>query len=151
MTATKPAMQMSELLVFARPLVIGFVGAEVWRVAFCLGANFATTWSSALWVKAGGIVIGALLCLIYAFKRGAHLTAARMGRSVRLDLLLAIGIGIWVLLRTRASLASRFMDGEHAFRSRRRCFCEIRSMIALVWRFNPKRTYALTGAISGTL
>jgi KaiC/GvpD/RAD55 family RecA-like ATPase len=109
MTATKPAMQMSELLVFARPLVIGFVGAEVWRVAFCLGANFATTWSSALWVKAGGIVIGALLCLIYAFKRGAHLTAARMGRSVRLDLLLAIGIGIWV-----NELASSWLVNAHS-------------------------------------
>jgi len=96
MTVTKPAMKMPELLVFARPFAVGFVGAEVWRAAFCLGANFATTLSSAaLWVKAGGILVGALLCLTYAYKRGAHFTAARMGRSLRLDLLVAFGIGIW--------------------------------------------------------
>jgi hypothetical protein len=97
MTATKPAMKMPELLVFARPLFTGFVGAEVWRVAFYLGANFAPTlFDVALWVKMCGILIGALLCMTYALKRGAHVTAARMGRSLRLDLLVAIGIGIWI-------------------------------------------------------
>lgn len=96
MTATKPAMKMPELLVFARSLATGFVGAEVWRVAFYLGANFALTLSDiALWTKAGGILVGVLLCLTYAIKRGAHFAAARMGRSLRIDLLIAVGIGIW--------------------------------------------------------
>lgn len=95
MTA-KPAMKMPELPVFARWLATGFVGAEVWRAAFYLGANFAPTLSNvALWGKAGGILAVLLLCLAYAFKRGAYDTAARMGRSFRLDLLIAIGIGIW--------------------------------------------------------
>ena len=84
MTATKPAMKMPELLIFVRLLVTGFVGAEVWRVAFYLGANFAPTLSDvALWVKICGILIGALLCLTYAFKREAHVAALRMGRSIR--------------------------------------------------------------------
>ncbi|WER45518.1 KAP family NTPase [Cupriavidus sp. WKF15] len=96
MTATKPAMKMPELLVFAKSLAFGFVGAEVWRTAFYLGANFAQTLSDVpLWAKAGGVLAGLLLCLIYSVERGAHAAAARMGRSLRLDLLIAIGIGIW--------------------------------------------------------
>ncbi len=96
MTAAKPAMKMPELLVFARPLIIGFVGAEVWRISFCLGANFTNALSAvSFWWKAAGILIGVLLCLTYAFKRGAHDTAAKMGRSLRVDLLVAVGIGIW--------------------------------------------------------
>lgn len=110
MTATKPAMKMPELLVFVRLLATGFVGAEVWRVAFYLGANFAPTLSDiAPWAKTGGILTGALLCLTYAFKRGAHVAAARMGRSLRLDLLVAIGIGIWI-----NELASPWLVKVHA-------------------------------------
>ena len=96
MTATKPAMKMPELPVFARSLATGFIGAEVWRATFYLGANFAPTLSDvALWAQAGGILAGLLLCLAYIVKRGAHVVAARVGRSFRLDLLVAIGVGIW--------------------------------------------------------
>lgn len=110
MTATKPAMKMPELLVFARLFATGFVGAEVGRTAFYLGANFAPTLSDvALWVRTGGILVGALLCLTYAFKRGAHVAAARMGRSLRLDLLVAVGIGIWI-----NELASPWLAKAHA-------------------------------------
>lgn len=110
MMATKPAMKMPELPVFARSLATGFVGAEVWRATFYLGANFAQTLSeAALWVKTGGILGGLLLCLTYAFKRGAHVAAARMGRSFRLDLLVAIGVGIWT-----NELASPWLAKAHA-------------------------------------
>lgn len=96
MTATRPAMKMPELLVFARSLATGFVGAEVWRGSFYLGANFASKLSDvALWTQIVGMLLGALLCLTYAAKRGAHVAAARIGRSLRIDLLFAIGIGIW--------------------------------------------------------
>jgi hypothetical protein len=110
MTATKPAMKMPELPVFARSLATGFVGAEVWRAAFYLGANFAPTLSDvALWAKAGGILAGLLLCLTYAVKRSAHVAATRMGRSFRLDLLVVIGIGIWT-----NELASPWLATPHA-------------------------------------
>ncbi|ABE44001.1 KAP family NTPase [Polaromonas sp. JS666] len=110
MTVTKQAMKMPELLVFARALTIGFVSAEVWRATFYLGANFAQTLSDvALWAKAGGVLVGLLLCLIYSVKRGAHGAAARMGRSLRLDLLVAIGIGIWT-----NELASPWLARAHA-------------------------------------
>jgi hypothetical protein len=110
MAAAKPALKMPELLVFAKALAIGFVFAEVWRDAFYVGATFATRLPNvALWIKGGGVLAGLLLCLIYAFKRGAHSVAARIGRSLRFDLLAAIGIGMWA-----NELASPWMGKAHA-------------------------------------
>lgn len=110
MTATKSAMKMPELLLFARSLAIGFVGAEVWQTTFILGANLAQTLSDVdLCAKASGILIGILLCLIYAVKRNAHVAAARMGRSLRIDLLFAVGIGIWT-----NALVSPWLANAHA-------------------------------------
>jgi hypothetical protein len=106
MTATKPTMKMPELPVFAKSLAIGFVGAEIWRIAFYLGTNFSLTLSDIpLWAKAVGALIGLLLCLIYSVSRGAHGTAARMVRSLRFDLLIAIGVGIWTNKLTSPWLA----------------------------------------------
>ncbi|UCV29935.1 KAP family NTPase [Ferribacterium limneticum] len=110
MTASKPVMKMPELLVFARLLATGFVGAEVWCVAFILGANFAPTLSDiSLWAQIVGMLIGTLICLTYAAKRGALFAAARMVSSFRIDLLIAIGIGIW-----SNELASPWLDKVHA-------------------------------------
>jgi hypothetical protein len=110
MAATKPAMKMPELPVFAKSLVTGFIGAEVWRATFYIGANFAQTLSeTALWAKTVGILTGLLLCLTYAVNRGAHVAAARMGRSFRFDLLVAIGVGIWT-----NELASPWLAKAHA-------------------------------------
>lgn len=96
MTADKPTMNMPELLIFIKSLATGFIGAEVCRVAFYLGANFAYALSDVpLLATVGGMLTALLLCLIYAVKRGAHSAAARIVRSLRLDLLIAIGIGIW--------------------------------------------------------
>ena len=110
MSATEPTMKMPELLVYARLLVTGFIGAEIWRATFHLGESFGKSLADvALWVTVSVIIVGLLLCLIYAFKRGAHVSAARMGRSLRLDLLVAIGIGIWI-----NELTSPWLDKAHA-------------------------------------
>ena len=110
MTTNKSMMKMPELLVFATSLATGFIGAEVWRASFYLGANFAHTLADvSLWAKVGGIVFGLLVCLTYSVQRGAHNVAARMGRSFRLDLLVAIGIGIWT-----NELASPWLIKAHA-------------------------------------
>ena len=110
MTTTKPVMKMPELLVFVNSFVIGFLGAEVWRVTFYLGANFAQRLADvALWAKASGLLVGLLLCLIYSVQRGAYGAAARMARSLRLDLLVATGIGIWT-----NELASPWLAKAHA-------------------------------------
>lgn len=114
MTASKPAIKMPELLIFARSLAIGFVGAEVWRATFYLGASFAQVLNDlALSVKVIGILAGLVLCLTYAVNRGAHVAAVRMGRSFRLDLLIATGVGVWTnelalpwLLKVHAALKS---------------------------------------------
>lgn len=96
MNVTKPAMKMPELLVFARLFVVGFVGAETCRATFYLGASFAQELNDvALWAKVVGILAGLVLCLTYAVKRGAFVVAARMGRSFRVDLLMAMGVGVW--------------------------------------------------------
>ena len=106
MATAKPEMKMPELLVFAKPLAIGFIGAEVWRAALYLGKNFAPILQDAgLWIQISGIIAGVLLCLTYAYKRGAHVAAARMVRSFRIDLLLALGIGIWANELTSPLLA----------------------------------------------
>lgn len=94
--ANKSTMKMPELLVFARLFVVGFVGAEVCRATFYLAAGFAQELNDfALWAKVVGVIAGLFLCLTYAVKRGAFVAAARMGRSLRLDLLMAIGVGVW--------------------------------------------------------
>lgn len=112
MPASKPSMKMPELLVFVRLLATGFLGAEVLRAAFYLGENFDPIWSDApLWAKIGVTLFGALLCLTYAFKRGAFDAAVRVGRSFRLDLLVAIGIGIWI---NELASASHWLARAHA-------------------------------------
>jgi len=98
MIPTKPTMKMPELLVFVKVLATGFLCAEIWRAAFSIGANFASSawWPGvALLVKSGVLLAGALLCLAYALTRGALASAARIVRSLRIDLLFALGIGIW--------------------------------------------------------
>ncbi len=96
MNDTKPAMKMPELLVFAKLFVVGFLGAETCRATFYLGASFSQELNDiALLEKVVGIFAGLVLCLTYAVKRGAFVAAARMGRSLRLDLLMAMGVGVW--------------------------------------------------------
>lgn len=109
MTDINPPMKMPELLVFARVLAVGLVGAEVWRAAFSLGSSLPTILTTVpLWAVNCLLLAGIALCLTYAFRRRAHLAALRMCRSLRLDLLVAISIGIWAGL-----LASPWLDNVH--------------------------------------
>lgn len=95
MRATKPAMKMPELLVFFRLLATGLVSAEICRSAFYLGSNVPTSLSNAPpWLKLGGVLLVICICLVYAVKRQAFITAAKLGRSFRLDLLFALALGI---------------------------------------------------------
>lgn len=108
--ATKPTMNMPEILVFAKPLAIGFLLAEVGRTTFYLGSNFALILSNVpLWITVSGIFAVMLLCLTYIYKRGIHTVAVRMGRSRRLDMLCSIGVGIWA-----NELASPWLAKPHA-------------------------------------
>ena len=89
-------MKMPEFLVFTRLFVIGFVGAEVCQLTFQLGTRFALTLSEwSVSARSLGVLGGLLICLAYMSQRGAFATAARMGRSYRVDLLVALVVGVW--------------------------------------------------------
>lgn len=110
MATSRPAMKMPELLVFAKPLAVGFIAAEVWRVAHYLGRNFVPIVEGAqLWLQIGIALAALILCLTYAYKREAHIAALRMLRSFRMDLLLALGIGAWA-----NQIASPWLSNVHA-------------------------------------
>ncbi|WP_256354693.1 KAP family NTPase [Variovorax sp. dw_308] len=110
MVAKMPTMKMPELMIFARTFILGFVGAEILRVSFYLGANFAEELSEvALWLKVVGALAVLAICLTYAVKRNAHVAAARIGRSYRIDLLVASATGIW-----SNELASPWLEKMHA-------------------------------------
>ncbi|MEQ5844286.1 MULTISPECIES: P-loop NTPase fold protein [Paraburkholderia] len=110
MIATKPAMKMPELQVYAKLLATGFIGAEVCRVAFYLGANFIQKAPGVpAWARVCIVLAGLLLCLAYSIERDVHNVAGRMARSFRIDLLVAIGVGIWA-----NELASPWLIRVHA-------------------------------------
>ena len=96
MADTKRTMKMPELLVFARMFVVGLVGAEVCRAAYYLGTAFAPSVADLeVWARGGAVLAGLAICVVYAVNRGAHSAAAKMGRSIRLDLLIAVCLGVW--------------------------------------------------------
>ncbi|WP_201017574.1 KAP family NTPase [Pseudomonas cichorii] len=97
MPSAKTVMKTPELLVFGRFLAAGFIAAEVWRVAFSLGKNFAPKMQGiASCFVITGIAAGLTLCLIYIFARGACSLVTRMVISARVDLLLTFILGVWV-------------------------------------------------------
>lgn len=109
MAIRKSAMKMPEFLVFIKMFVIGFLGAEVFRIAFYLGTAYVNTLNEVpILVKVVGIA-GLALCLIYAAKRDAYILFMRIARSCRIDLLAAASIGIW-----SNDLASPWLAKVHA-------------------------------------
>ncbi|MBC3935762.1 KAP P-loop protein [Undibacterium sp. CY7W] len=111
----KTQINMPELLIFAKSLAIGFLAAEIWRIAIYLGTTSAATISwITVEVRIAGILLGALLCLTYAYQRDAHITAMQMGRSLRFDLLISIGVGIWINSLTSQRLIKVHEVFEHA-------------------------------------
>ena len=110
MIAANPVMKMAELLIFVRSLATGFLIAEIGRIAFYLGTSSAPALSGLpIWVMAVALLAGVALCSIYAVQRGALAIAVRMARSLRVDLLVAAGVGIWT-----NGLASSWLSKAHA-------------------------------------
>lgn len=91
-----PEMKMPELMVFFRTFAVGFLAAEVWRVASYLGNNFSPELINVnFWIQISAILIITALCVYYALNRGAISDSARIIRSCRVDLLLAVIVGVW--------------------------------------------------------
>ncbi|MCE8043933.1 KAP P-loop protein [Halomonas daqingensis] len=105
-------MKIPEFFIFAKSFVVGFLIAEVFRSAFYLGENSdlagAETAGYMLVVKNGVMLLAVLICFAYAFMRSAHITALKMLRSYRVDLLIAILVGIWA-----NQLASTWLSRSH--------------------------------------
>lgn len=96
MAMVTPEMKMPELMVFFRTFAVGFLAAEVWRVASYLGNNFSPELINVnFWIQISVILIITALCVYYALNRGAISDSARIIRSCRVDLLLAVIVGVW--------------------------------------------------------
>ncbi|SBW82828.1 KAP P-loop protein [Pseudomonas veronii 1YdBTEX2] len=96
MAMVTPEMKMPELMVFFRTFAVGFLAAEVWRVASYLGNNFSPELINVnFWIQTSAILIITALCVYYALNRGAISDSARIIRSCRVDLLLAVIVGVW--------------------------------------------------------
>jgi len=101
---------MPELQVFVHSLALGFIGSEIFRAAFYLSIRFSQDlYEISPWINLLVVLSGFLLCVAYAAKRGAAAAALRIARSRRLDLLLAVCIGIW-----SNELTSPWLSGFHA-------------------------------------
>lgn len=110
MVDTKQTMKMPELLVFARVFVVGLVGAEVCRAAYYLGTAFAPAVADVgVWEIGIAVLSGLAICVVYTVNRGAHTAAVRMGRSIRIDLLMAVFLGAWA-----AELTMPWLSKFHA-------------------------------------
>lgn len=96
MTATKQAMKMPELMVFAKVFVVGYVVAEVFWAAYYLGTAFAlANVDFPLWARVTVVLVGLAVCVAYAVNRGAHTAVVQISRSLRFDLLMALCLGAW--------------------------------------------------------
>ncbi len=107
MPAHKSVMKMPELIVFAKAFALGIVGAEVARFFFYFGQSLANALSGieGLHVLIA-VLVAAVVCIIYVWRRGIPAAATRLGRSRRIDLLLAVAIGVAASALIEPSLRS---------------------------------------------
>ncbi|MGZ3845689.1 MAG: KAP family NTPase, partial [Flavisolibacter sp.] len=96
MPEVRQTMKMPEILVFARVFAMGLVVAEVFRLTYYSGEKFAPLLADVDWQhRVTGIIVGLIVCLAYVLMRDAHSTIVRLWRSLRLDLLLFVLLGVW--------------------------------------------------------
>lgn len=87
-------LQMPELLVFAHAFLIGLISAEVFRLAFYVGARFAP-WMLERdpWLTVATIGVCLSLSIAYFARRDGVHSSRRLIRSRRLDLLIVLVLG----------------------------------------------------------
>lgn len=91
------SLQMPDLLVYAKALLLGFVGAEIFRLSFYLGERIAPCVSEFdPRVKLLFVLAPLILCAAYFAKRDGISAARRLSRSRRFDLLIAVALGVCV-------------------------------------------------------
>ncbi len=94
MDKTRPIARVPEFIVFARSLVVGFISAEVLRVAVILGNDLAAEMNDLnLHARAIAVLIASLIVLAYVLSRGAISSLRHYGHSWRVDLLMTFCLG----------------------------------------------------------
>lgn len=96
MNGVSSEMKMPELLVFAKVFMVGIISAEIFRIAYYLGENFASTFLSEIdwWIKINFAFVCLLVCIVYAIKRNAYIAVVRLAKSWRVDLFFTLLIGV---------------------------------------------------------
>lgn len=90
------SLKMPELLVFLRIFILGFVLAEIFRIAFIGGSGLSTLVDKIDPIFCFLIVAITLgLLVTYAVLRGVGENVVQIGRSQRIDLLLSALLGVW--------------------------------------------------------
>lgn len=82
-----------EFLVLIKAFAYGFLGAEIWRLAYLLGTALVT---SEIFQYQTNLIFGlatVFFCAFYLFKRGVFGELVKIGRSYRLDLLVLVIAG----------------------------------------------------------
>lgn len=95
MLEQKSVMKMPELFVFAKAFVLGTLVAEIARLSFYAGQNLTQELSgiNGIFILIAALMV-AIVCAMYAWNRGVPAAAARLGKSQRIDLLLATALGV---------------------------------------------------------
>lgn len=97
MSGKTSIMKMPEFVVLFKPLVIGFLLAEVWIVACSIGSLYAVKIAASdSCIRLIGTAFIFLLCTYYFYKREGHKTAIKIIKSLRFDLVSAFCIGIYI-------------------------------------------------------
>ncbi|WP_349970910.1 P-loop NTPase fold protein [Pseudomonas caspiana] len=96
MAEARSVVKMPELIVYIKAFMVGVIGAEIFRVSYYSGSNLAVKLTGfTLLPIAIGIIFIVGVCALYAWGRGACAATARLGKSMRIDLLGALLVGVW--------------------------------------------------------
>ncbi len=111
----KSAMQMPEMLVFARAFAVGLIAAEVLRLTWTVGSQFAETITEIepAWRLAITAVIVAVSAGYFWARQGVH-HLKRLYRSHRIDLLAMLVLGAWTNLLVEQWLTRLHKTAEGA-------------------------------------
>lgn len=100
---------MPELPIFAKSIAIGFIASEIFHITYLLGENFSKQINdNHLIIRTAIISASIFICSVYIYLRQAHIKAKQILFSYRIDLFIAILLGIWTNLLTSPLLYSTY-------------------------------------------
>lgn len=110
MSTSRPPVKQPALIVFAKALALGFLGAEFCRFFVAIGSKFAAvTVCLTSVVAVMTILFYCIVVMAYAIARGIIADIKRIAKSRRFDLLLTLLAGCWA-----SALSSSYLSTFHA-------------------------------------